>query len=48
MIINDVSKLSDFKKIISNKKFNKIFLITGKIHTLNQKQINFLIFLKIN
>ena len=25
MIINDVSKLSDFKKIISNKKFNKIF-----------------------
>ena len=30
MIINDVSKLSDFKKIISNKKFNKIFLITGK------------------
>ena len=30
MFDNDISKLSDFKKIIDQKKFNKIFLITGK------------------
>ena len=30
MIVNDVSKLSDFKKIISNKKFNRNFFDNRK------------------
>jgi alcohol dehydrogenase class IV len=46
MIVNDVSKLSDFKKIISNKKFNKIFLITGKNSYFKSKADKFFNFPK--
>ena len=46
MIVNNVSKLSDFKKIISNKKFNKIFLITGKNSYFKSKADKFFNFPK--
>ena len=29
-MISEISKLKDFKKVVSNKKYKKIFLITGK------------------
>ena len=33
------SKIEDFNKLINQKKFKKIFVITGKNSSINQKLI---------